>query len=105
MAFLVPIDRYGALTFAMFVINKTLTKIVAGRQRIPILISLTSINSFGTKEICRKMTDRRVVVNPRASAVTIVKSPKHITVHPEGIDRLKEEVCITNLSMSNCSGD
>lgn len=38
------------------------------------------------------MGERKVVVNPRASAVVITNSPKHVAVHRDGIEKLKEEV-------------
>lgn len=41
--------------------------------------------------------ERRVVVNPRASAIVITNSPKHIKVHKEGITRLKDAVSIHNM--------
>lgn len=38
------------------------------------------------------MVERKVTVNPRASAVVITKNPKHIQVNPSGIEKLKDEV-------------
>lgn len=38
------------------------------------------------------MVERKVTVNPRASAVVITNSPKHIAVNREGIENLKNEV-------------
>lgn len=39
------------------------------------------------------MVERKVTVNPRASAVVITNKPKHISVNRAGIDKLKGEVC------------
>lgn len=44
--------------------------------------------------------ERRVVVNPRASSVVITKSPKHIQVKEEGVQRLKDAVSITSKKIS-----
>lgn len=38
------------------------------------------------------MVERKVTVNPRASAVVITNNPKHITVNRSGIENLKTEV-------------
>lgn len=38
------------------------------------------------------MVERKVTVNPRASAVVITNSPKHVTIDQTGIERLKTEV-------------
>lgn len=70
----------------MSIVNKVIT---GGIRRS--LISCPSLLK-SQPQTCRKMSDRRVVVNPRASAVTIVKSPKHVIVHPEAIERLRDGV-------------
>lgn len=38
------------------------------------------------------MVERKVTVNPRASAVVITSNPKHIHTNRDGIQRLKNEV-------------
>lgn len=40
------------------------------------------------------MVERKVTVNPRASAVVITNSPKHVKVNQSGIERLRDEVKI-----------
>jgi len=38
------------------------------------------------------MVERRVTVNPRASAIVITNNPNHVQVDQNGIKRLKDEV-------------
>lgn len=38
------------------------------------------------------MVERKVTVNPRASAVVITNNPSHVTVNRDGIEKLKNEV-------------
>lgn len=38
------------------------------------------------------MVERKVTVNPRASAVVITNSPNHVQVDQNGIKKLKNEV-------------
>lgn len=40
------------------------------------------------------MIERKVTVNPRASAVVITNSPKHVQVNQNGIEKLKDEVSV-----------
>lgn len=38
------------------------------------------------------MVERKVTLNPRASAVVITNNPTHVQVHRSGIEKLKDEV-------------
>lgn len=38
------------------------------------------------------MSERKMVINPRASGVLIANNPKHVTIHRSGIERLCDEV-------------
>lgn len=72
----------------MFTINNFMHKVVTGGIR-------AYFNAFIKPfpvSIHLKMSERRVVVNPRASALVITKTPAHVTVHQDGINRLKDEV-------------
>lgn len=47
------------------------------------------------------MVERKVTVNPRASAVVITNNPKHVQVNKDGIEKLKDEVIFFSESDSN----
>lgn len=47
------------------------------------------------------MVERKVTVNPRASAVVITNSPKNIRVNRDGIERLKNEVNVQQRKLKN----
>lgn len=67
---------------------------IAGiRTRLPISFAFPFINQNRTE-----MSERRSVVNPRASAVAIVRAPKHCAVILEGIIRIKDKVKLLSIT-------
>lgn len=46
------------------------------------------------------MVERKVTVNPRASAVVITNSPNHVKVNQDGIKKLKNEVRMNDCKSS-----